>query len=477
MPPLPRTLLLRSLRLSGMTLVTLLSSLPLFAQTPAPQTLTAKTLVPQTQVQLVDAANQQPQLSDLDRQYIVARLANLDLNDCETRLLRQAPRIDYRLLILPHNDTELHINVAADVMRTRNMVIYAKNDNEWREYFNCPQDVLLPALAIIATATVDNTALGNKESGNEEIGSNRIRQEVLTSHTQLSSYEPTKLMIRSDSDDIDNALYLDFVLSSKHPLLANASQLLRAQEKTADLLELLIPGDDEYLMQPYIAFTGRFSQYIGTRDSSPVIARRFNPALFYRLWSSRDAWMDIGFAHESNGQRINSPASFTREQQDYLARGESADFARDGLSRGWDYSFFEWRRDWSSKFSTQLHLSHYLHKGPLQGRSEEYNLWEDASSQLRPRRQFDGVSLNMQYHFNRSRCFLGDSFVCFSKIELTQETGYSAMFDNNTTTVEFTADVLGLPIQLWGRTGYNSDLIDYYNYSNSWGLGIVLKTP
>jgi hypothetical protein len=430
----------------------------------------------QDQVLLVDAAQQQPQLSALDRQYIVARLAELKLDDdCESRPLRQAPRLDYRLLSLPHNGDTLRINVAADVMRTRSMVIYAASGNEWREYFNCPQDILLPALAIIATAKVDNAALGSAE-----IGSNRIRQEVLISHTQLSSYEPTKLLMRTDSDDI-NALYLDFTLSSKHPLLANASVLQRAHESAADLLELFIPGDEEYLMQPYIAFSGRFSQYIGTRDSSPVIARRFNPALFYRLWSSQESWMDLGFAHESNGQRINSAASFTREQQDFVTRGEAAEFARDGLSRGWDYSFFEWRRQWNTKVSTQLQLSHYLHKGPLQGGSEEYNLWEDGGlqpiSQLRPRRQFDGVSLSVQYLFNRSRCFLGSSFVCFKELELTQETGYSAMFENNTTTLEFTTDVLGLPIQLWGRTGYNSDLIDYYRHSNSWGLGIELKTP
>ena len=109
--------------------------------------------------------------------------------------------------------------------------------------------------------------------------------------------------------------------------------------------------------------------------------------------------------------------------------------------------------------------------------SEEYYTWEDNGTQLRPRRQYDGVRLKLQYNFNRSRCFLGDSFVCFKELELTQETGYSAMFDNNTTTVEFTADLFGLPIQLWGRTGYNSDLVDYYNYSNSWGLGFELVTP
>ena len=421
----------------------------------------------QDDVWLIDTAGQRPALTELDRQYIIARMDQLDLASCQTRLLRQRPRIVYRQLTLPHDGQDLHMNVAADVMRTGNMVIYTQSGDEWREYYDCPQDIVLPTLAIIATARVNYT---------EEIGSNAIRQEVLARHTQLSSHEPSKLMLRTDSDDI-NSLYLDFTLSSKHPLLPNATPLVRTQEAAADLLENLIPGDDEYLLQLYLAFSGRFSQYVGTRDSSPVVARRFNPSLFYRIWSSDDSWLDIGLAHESNGQRISTPESYARERADFLARREDPEFARDSLSRGWDYSFIEWRHDWSSKLVSELKLSHYLDQGPLQGKSEEYYLWEDNGTQLRPRRQYDGVSLSLQYNFNRSRCFLGDAFVCFRELELTQETGYSAMFDHNTTTLEFTSDLFGLPVQLWGRSGYNSDLVDYYRYVNSWGIGFELRTP
>ena len=421
----------------------------------------------QNDVWLIDIAGQRPRLTELDRQYIIARMDQLDFASCQTRLLRQRPRIVYRQLTLPHDGQDLHVNVAADVMRTGNMVIYTQRGDEWQEYYDCPQDIVLPTLAIIATARVDYT---------EEVGSNAIKQEVLARHTQLSSHEPSKLMMRTDSDDI-NALYLDFTLSSKHPLLPNATPLVRTQELAADLLEDLIPGDDEYLLQLYLAFSGRFSQYVRTRDSSPVVARRFNPSLFYRIWSSDDSWLDIGFAHESNGQRISTPESYARERADFVARREDADFARDSLSRGWDYSFIEWRHDWSSKLVSELKLSHYLRSGPLQGQSEEYYLWEDNGARLRPRRQYDGVSLGLQYNFNRSRCFLGDAFVCLRELELTQETGYSAMFDHNTTTLEFTSDVFGLPVQLWGRTGYNSDLVDYYRYVNSWGIGFELRTP
>ena len=93
---------------------------------------------------------------------------------------------------------------------------------------------------------------------------------------------------------------------------------------------------------------------------------------------------------------------------------------------------------------------------------------------MRPRRQYDGVSVDVQYNFSESRCLLGSSPICFRKLQLTQETGYSAMFENNSTTLELTSDFFGLPIQVWSRTGYNSSLVDYYKYSNSWGLGIEL---
>jgi len=76
----------------------------------------------QDDVVLIDSAAQQPLLTPLDRQFIVARLAQLDLSECQTRILRERPRIVYRQLSLPHRGQPLHISVAADVMRTLNMV-------------------------------------------------------------------------------------------------------------------------------------------------------------------------------------------------------------------------------------------------------------------------------------------------------------------------------------------------------------------
>ena len=71
-------------------------------------------------------------------------------------------------------------------------------------------------------------------------------------------------------------------------------------------------------------------------------------------------------------------------------------------------------------------------------------------------------------YFLRDSC----STICIQKFELTQSTGIGRVFDRNTTTLELTTDIYGLPLHFWGKTGYNNDLIDYYDYTNSWGIGL-----
>jgi len=65
-----------------------------------------------------------------------------------------------------------------------------------------------------------------------------------------------------------------------------------------------------------IAFTGRFAQYLGTRDSSPVVTKRLNPKLFYRQRTQGRDYFDIGYNHESNGQSINTLEGFEQAKAD-----------------------------------------------------------------------------------------------------------------------------------------------------------------
>jgi hypothetical protein len=151
----------------------------------------------------------------------------------------------------------------------------------------------------------------------------------------LTSYEPNRLGWTFDDNDVDEG-YLDAIFSLKYPLF----------------------HDDYYSregspLNAYLAFTGRFSQYIESRDSSPVIGRRFNPKFFLRHWLGDDSrYIDFGLAHESNGQNISSEGAYLREREDFESEGQDPDFARDYISRGWDYLSLDWKHAWGESRRT-----------------------------------------------------------------------------------------------------------------------------
>lgn len=416
---------------------------------------------------LLDRDGNRGRLSDVETAFIQSRFDALDLSDCTREALPSQPRVDYRRLEIRTGDQRLKLHVAPDVLRTNAIVLYADTPDGPVEYTDCEalqsSGLLLPVAALIVTTPFE-------ESNSTSV----IRQRVLASNSGLTSHRPNYLIARYDSDDID-AAYMDFTVSFKHALLPNAAPINDRYDWLTETIERFAPGDEEYYLQLYLAFTGRFSQYLfDTRTSAPVVARRFNPELFFRMWSSENNYMDFGVGHESNGQRIESEESFRLEENALATNGDPLWFARDSLSRGWDYAAISWRREWTDNFATTLRTRHYFSDSALQGPPEEYNLWEDGGTKLRPRDRYDGVSFDLQYNFNASRCLLGSVAICLDRLQLTQETGYDAMFENNTTSLELTTDFFGMPLQIWARTGYMSDLVDYYNYSNSVGLGIEL---
>ncbi|MDR2212965.1 MAG: hypothetical protein LBE21_04995 [Pseudomonadales bacterium] len=419
---------------------------------------------------IIDSNGSVARLSNIDELFIQEHLNAYDFNTlcASSGKAREVPRNDFRKLTFPREDRHITLLVPPDVLRSDFVLFYTPElDGEnFDTYSRCRSVDILPVLALVATAVID-----------DNIASISTRQEVMAQHSFLTSYEANRLMARYDSNEISGA-YMDFTLSVKNPLFQNSSVLNSFYQGIANGVDALTQRENGLYIQPYLAFSGRFSQYISNRESAPVLARRFNPSLFMRAWSSNNSYLDLGFAHESNGQSIDNQANFDREILSYLESGatqeEAFAFARDEISRGWDYSFLAWRKAWHQRFATRLQLRHYHHGGPLQGGAEEYNPWEGDGEQLRPRRQYDGVLLGLEYDFTRSRCLEGFSFICFQKLSLTQETGYSRMFENNTTTLEFTSNFFGLPIQLWGRSGYVGNLVDYYDYSTSWGLGFEL---
>ncbi len=298
----------------------------------------------------------------------------------------------------------------------------------------------------------------------------RIEGGELRRSAGLTSYEPNRIGWTFDDNDVSEG-YLDATLSLKYPFLHDGFYSNK--------------GFDGGF---YFAFTGRFSQYIESRGSSPVVGRRFNPKFFWRYWlgdSSR--YIDLGLAHESNGQNINSEEAYLRARDDFLANGENPEWARDYISRGWDYLSFDWMhtvRDWSGELNTYLNLKYFLDDGPFQGEPEEYNDWEGDG--VNRRKEYDGLSLLAKYQFGGTYCLGGSGDndggrrrlldLCLQKAAWRYTTGYDSPGDNNTNRLELTVDLWSFPVMFWGQWGYNSDLVDYYRKVNSWGIALELQS-
>ncbi|MCK4794368.1 MAG: hypothetical protein KAV87_62145 [Desulfobacteraceae bacterium] len=295
----------------------------------------------------------------------------------------------------------------------------------------------------------------------------------------LQSYEANRLGWTFDDNDVG---YMDFTLSLMYPIFLSLkkAEVAKAEENNPGFLT-------KYLRPiPYLAFTGRFGQYLATRKSSPVIGKRFNPKLFLRFFTSKtvNSYLDLGFAHESNGQRIDSLTAYQDLRDDFVSEDEDSDFANDYISRGWDYWEVAWYKNFNgieddseNGFSTHLSLKYFMEYGYLQKDAEEYNSWEN-SSYGKPRKEVDGITVRFSY-----KRPLRDMFKLFDTVpigfggqNIIFTTGYNNAFTNNTLRGECWIRIGSLPILLWVSEGYNSDLIDYYQRVRSSGFCLYLKT-
>jgi hypothetical protein len=144
-------------------------------------------------------------------------------------------------------------------------------------------------------------------------------------HELLQPYEPITAGYTKDGDDVP---YLDVTLSLKFPLLPPRWTLPNGL---------------------FLAFTGRFGFYWGSRDTSPVIGESYNPKLIWR-WvpgsadtkpatlgnaSSREyvGYFDFAYAHQSNGQSVSTAEQYAQAQ----LNSRRPEFANEYISRGWDY--------------------------------------------------------------------------------------------------------------------------------------------
>lgn len=293
----------------------------------------------------------------------------------------------------------------------------------------------------------------------------------------LSNHDKNRLSFRKDETELDE-VYMDAELSIKYPFLTGPIE---------SAFNKVNFGHDNVVPRLFFSASTRFSQYIKTRKSSPVVARRYNPELFLRLWQPNGNFFDIGYGHESNGQSINDEDSFRKAQEKFVKPSdneldnldtfiENPLFARDELSRGWDYFSFRWRKQWASnlfsikdsRVESRFEFKRFLSEGFLQGAPEEYQTWEDDGRRLRPRDEYDGLVYSLQYFLPTASC---EFLICLTKIEIEQATGYQNIFQHNSTELQLTMNIFDIPFHVWGKSGYNNDIVDYYDYTNSWGIG------
>ncbi len=282
----------------------------------------------------------------------------------------------------------------------------------------------------------------------------------------LSSEDPNRLGCTRDS--YEPACFLDFTLSMRYPLFYKALQDKAERDGSA------------FDMLPFFSFTGRMGQYNGNvRHSSPVVTKQFNPKLYFRFYTdstsgvlgandNKQDYYDVGYAHESNGQYVDSVAVFNST----AASVGGAEIAQDYISRGWDY--VNYRRhlhfDALGTNSLDVDMRYFLSYGLLQKGSEEYFSWE-APRAITHISQVDGIRLKVNRDFDWS---------WFKGAALFYTTGYRDMAHWNTVRAElgFTplSDLSGLPIVLWAQTGYLPNVTQYYRHAWSVGLTASFET-
>lgn len=260
--------------------------------------------------------------------------------------------------------------------------------------------------------------------------------------------------------------------------------------------------------QPYLSYTGRFGQYIGDENSSPVVTKTFNPELTLRIFSNisnktntldgvcaeennlayhelyQEAhnktpkslinYFDLQFGHLSNGQAIDNQQSLNSLSQT-RSIGGNTEFAKKYISRGWDYygiygKFFNPISQVSRGTETiEFGLQRFI-GGPwtLQKSIEEYP-WENPASSITQLEQVRGLSLKYSITYLDST---------IDSASVSYDTGLNNPFKYSTYKVEIgiLRQIICVPLSVWYQKGYASDLAQYYNLVESYGIKATFTT-
>jgi hypothetical protein len=307
------------------------------------------------------------------------------------------------------------------------------------------------------------------------------------------AYEPMEAGYTFDQREGRDDRFLDATISFMVPILHSELPQARVERTTRGNWDYKHP-------RFYFAMTDRFSQYIFTRESSPVINKRFNPLFSLRWWTkaspsglpdSEDSFFELVYAHESNGQSIDSDVQYQAQVRAYIEENSALSAeeqlqrahrsARDNISRGWDYWGVQFARAWApdslrGTVALRAKANFYI-GGALQRHIEQYNTWEvdplrptvGFGNHPRARADFDGLSVRVAYTSNATKP-ANDGLD--GRCALTWTTGYDRPLHRNTVKFEVGVRFKSWPFLLWVRSGYNSDLIDYYRRDNSFGAKV-----
>jgi outer membrane phospholipase A len=307
------------------------------------------------------------------------------------------------------------------------------------------------------------------------------RQERTDILNFVRAYEPVKLGLTRDAGD---ELFMDFTLSLMFPLLGDYWDAPAAGEPWWGKRDGLFNSQHTAL---FLSGTVRAGQYVWGRPSAPVVEKRFNPQLFLRFWlpvdgrESANKFLDVIYAHESNGQSITTADRFQEQREVYrkleadpdspLAYDRSLRSARDAISRGWDYvgvnASWSWREE---RHIAMVKVREYLPWGFLQQDAEQSNDWEGDGPTHR-RRDYDGLTL--QYTVFENALIDNVPFLT-GRTTFTYTTGLSRPGRHNTFELDLGVALWRRPFSLWVRYGYNSNLTNYYRRDHSVGGGIAI---
>ena len=235
-----------------------------------------------------------------------------------------------------------------------------------------------------------------------------------------------------------------------------------------------------------LAGTIEFDFFVGTRMSSPVVGRRYNPSLqFYYSLNQERALQQWRFSieHESNGQstdNIETLNELTRSfEQQYIDSSEvtaqdAFNLATETISLSNNFvsvgGVYRFSSDENASvcdqkiFCVDLHikLRHQVFGDEQNG---EFRSFENRLDRLR---DYQGTRLSLASRWSDK-----------SSIDVSVRSGQLAggrPFNNNTLDINYFyvwhVSNLDIPISISYRTGYLEELYNYSTRSSSWRVGL-----